>query len=97
MAMIPPMLLGLWAQWRVKNAFGKFSRIRATSNVSGADAARRVLTGAQIHNVEVVEIDSMASPARCINEPSIAALGIAAHEAGHPIHDYLFLMSRDRD
>jgi len=94
---IVPLLLGLWAQWRVKNAFGKYSQVRATSNVSGAEAAREVLAAAQISDVEVVEIDSMlgdhydpANKRLCLsssvyNTPSVAALGIAAHEAGHAI------------
>src|SRR4030095_12907318 len=95
--LIVPLLLGFWAQWRVKNAFGKYSQVRATSNVSGAQAAREVLAAAQISDVEVVEIDSMlgdhydpSSKRLCLssavyNTPSVAALGIAAHEAGHAI------------
>jgi Zn-dependent membrane protease YugP len=94
---IVPLLLGLWAQWRVKRAFGTYSQVRATSNVSGAEAAREVLAAAQIHDVEVVEIDSMlgdhydpSNKRLCLsssvyNTPSVAALGIAAHEAGHAI------------
>ena len=94
---IIPMLLGLWAQWRVKSAFGKFSRVRANSNISGADAAREVLAAAQIRDVEVVEINGMlgdhydpTTKRLCLSsavyhEPSIASLGIAAHEAGHAI------------
>jgi Zn-dependent membrane protease YugP len=94
---IVPMLLGLWAQWRVKSAFGTFSQVRATSNVTGADAAREVLSAAQIRDVEVVEINDMLGdhydPSHkrlCLssavyNTPSVAALGIAAHEAGHAI------------
>ena len=92
-----PIALGLLAQWHVKSAFGKYSAIRASSNVSGADAARQVLATEQIHDVEVVEIDSMlgdhydpSTKRLCLSsavyrEPSIAALGIAAHEAGHAI------------
>jgi Zn-dependent membrane protease YugP len=91
------MLLGLWAQFRVKSAFGRYSQMRAHSNMSGADAAREVLSAAQIHDVEVVEINGMLGdhydPAHkrlCLSTdvyrtPSVAALGIAAHEAGHAI------------
>lgn len=94
---IVPMLLGLWAQWRVKSAFGHYSQVRASSNISGADAARQVLAASQIRDVEVVEIDSMlgdhydpTTKRLCLSsvvyhEPSIASLGIAAHEAGHAI------------
>ena len=92
-----PLALGLLAQWRVKSAFGKYSVIRASSNISGADAARQVLAAEQIRDVDVVEIDSMlgdhydpSTKRLCLSsavyhEPSVAALGIAAHEAGHAI------------
>jgi Zn-dependent membrane protease YugP len=92
-----PMLLGLWAQARVRSAFGKYSQIRASSNITGAEAAREVLAAAQINDVEVVEINDMLGdhydPTRkrlCLSSdvyhtPSLAALGIAAHEAGHAI------------
>jgi Zn-dependent membrane protease YugP len=94
---IVPALLGLWAQMRVSGAFKKWSRVRATSNITGAEAARAVLQAAQIHDVDVVEINDflgdhydpmkkrlcLSSPV--FNTPSVAALGIAAHEAGHAI------------
>ncbi len=92
-----PMLLALWAQYRVKSAFGTYSNVRATSNITGAEAAREVLAAAQIDDVEVVEINDMlgdhydpTSKRLCLSTdvyhtPSVAALGIAAHEAGHAI------------
>jgi len=91
------MLLGLWAQWRVKHAFSRYSQVHAASNLTGAEAARDVLAAAQIDDVEVVEINDMLGdhydPAHkrlCLSSdvyrtPSVAALGIAAHEAGHAI------------
>src|SRR5688572_4074587 len=94
---IVPLVLGLWAQFRVKRAFGRYSQMRAHSNMSGAEAAREVLAAAQIDDVEVVEINDMLGdhydPTRkrlCLSSdvyrtPSVAALGIAAHEAGHAI------------
>ncbi|MDB6154165.1 MAG: putative neutral zinc metallopeptidase [Chthoniobacteraceae bacterium] len=92
-----PMLLALWAQFRVKSAFGTYSKVRATSNITGAEAAREVLSAAQIYDVEVVEINDMlgdhydpTSKRLCLSSdvyhtPSVAALGIAAHESGHAI------------
>ncbi len=94
---IIPMLIGLWAQMKVKSAFGKYSQIRATSNITGAEAAQRVLDAAGIHDVEVKEINGFLGDhydpihkRLCLSTdvyhtPSIAALGIAAHEAGHAI------------
>lgn len=92
-----PLLLGLYAQMRVSGAFGKYKKVRATSNVTGAQAAREILAAAKIHDVEVREINDMLGdhydPVHkrlCLssdvyNTPSVAALGIAAHECGHAI------------
>lgn len=100
---IIPMLLGLWAQFRVKSAFGKWSQYAASSGVTGAQAAEAVLRSAGIHDVEVQPIETMLgdhydpSHKRLCLSPgvyqsnSVAALGIAAHEAGHAIqhaHSY---------
>lgn len=92
-----PLLLGLYAQMRVTGAFGKYKRVRATSNVTGAEAARQILNAAQIHDVEVREINGMLGDhydpmhkrlclsSEVYHTPSVAALGIAAHECGHAI------------
>lgn len=92
-----PLLLALWAQSRVKGAFSQWSQFRAASNLTGAEAARAVLERAQIHDVEVLQIEDTlgdhydpANKRLCLspdvyNTPSVAALGIAAHEAGHAI------------
>ena len=92
-----PLIIGLWAQFRVSHAFKKWGEVRASSNVTGAEAAREILTAAQIHDVEVVETNDYlgdhydpTSKRLCLstgvyNTPSVAALGIAAHETGHAI------------
>lgn len=92
-----PLLLGFWAQHRVKSAFNKWKQVPATSGVTGAQAAQRILEAAGIRDVEVLEIRDMLGdhydPARkrlCLSPdvyrtPSVAALGIAAHECGHAI------------
>ena len=92
-----PLILGLYAQMRVSSAFGKYKKVAATSGVTGAQAAREILNAAQIHDVEVREINDMLGdhydPLKkrlCLStdvyhNPSVAALGIAAHEAGHAI------------
>lgn len=92
-----PIILGLWAQMRVSSAFGRWKRVAATSGVTGAQAAREILDAANIRDVEVVEINDMLGdhydPTHkrlCLSSdvyrtPSIAALGIAAHECGHAI------------
>jgi uncharacterized protein len=92
-----PLLVGLWAQMRVSSAFGRWKQVAATSGVTGAQAAREILSTANIHDVEVLEINDMLGdhydPTQkrlCLssdvyNTPSVAALGIAAHECGHAI------------
>lgn len=92
-----PLLVGIWAQFRVSHAFKKWGEVRATSNITGAEAAREILQAAQINDVEVVEINDYlgdhydpTSKRLCLssnvyNTPSVAALGIAAHETGHAI------------
>jgi len=92
-----PLILGIWAQIRVTGAFNRWGKVRATSNISGAECAREILQAAQIHDVDVVQVDGFlgdhydpASKKLCLsssvyNTPSVAALGIAAHETGHAI------------
>jgi len=94
---IVAFLLGLWAQSRVTSAFKQYSNIRTSSNLTGAEVARQILDMAQIHDVEVVQIDGMlgdhydpTSKRLCLstdvyNTPSVSAAGIAAHETGHAI------------
>jgi len=92
-----PMLIGLWAQFRVKGAFRKWGEVRATSNITGAECAREILQAAQINDVEVVETNDflgdhydpttkkLCLSTNVFNTPSVASLGIAAHETGHAI------------
>src|SRR6266849_1138078 len=92
-----PLIIGIWAQIRVSSAFSKWGKVRATSNIIGAECAREILQAAQIHDVDVVETNDFlgdhydpTSKKLCLssnvfNTPSVAALGIAAHETGHAI------------
>ena len=92
-----PLIIGLWAQFRVSNAFRKWGEVRATSNVSGAQAAREILAAAQIHDVKVIETNDFLGDhynpmdktlhlsSKVYHEPSVASLGISAHECGHAI------------
>lgn len=94
---IPPILLMLYAQSRVKNTFGKYSEVMNQRGLSGAEAARRILdlNGLQDVPIEQVEgelTDHYDPRSRTLRlstpvygSRSVAALGIAAHEAGHAI------------
>ena len=92
-----PLIIGLIAQFRVSSAFKKWGEVRATANITGAEAAREILAAAKINDVQVVETNDFLGdhydPTRkqlhlstnVYNTPSVAALGIAAHETGHAI------------
>jgi len=92
-----PLVIGIWAQIRVTSAFRKWGEVRASSNITGAECAREILQAAQIHDVDVVETNDFLGDhydprdkklhlsSSVYNTPSVAALGIAAHETGHAI------------
>lgn len=96
---LPALLLGFWAQMKVKGAFNKYSKIRSYIGLSGAEIARRMLNASGLSNVEIEETrgflsdhyDPRAKKLRLspdvYRSNSIAAAGIAAHEAGHAIQD----------
>ena len=96
---LPAMLLGLWAQFRVKGTFNKFSQVRSARGMTGAQAARSILDSAGLCNVAVERsggflsdhYDPRSKTLRLSDatfaSPSVAALGVAAHEAGHALQD----------
>lgn len=95
--MIPAFALSLWASWRVKSAFKKYSRVRAMSGLTGAQAARHMLERAGLRDVTVTRSRGMLSDhynpinktlalSEAVHDsPSVAAIGVACHEAGHAI------------
>jgi uncharacterized protein len=92
-----PLIIGIWAQFRVTSAFRKWGEVRASSNITGAECAREILQAAQINDVDVVETNDFLGDhydprdkklhlsTSVYNTPSVASLGIAAHETGHAI------------
>ena len=92
-----PLIIGIWAQIRVTGAFRKWGEVRASSNITGAECAREILQAAQINDVDVVETNDFLGDhydprdkklhlsSSVYNTPSVASLGIAAHETGHAI------------
>src|SRR5438128_11986319 len=92
-----PLIIGIWAQIRVSSVFGRWSKVRANGNITGAECAREILQAAQIRDVDVVETNDFLGDhydptkkqlhlsSSVYNTPSVAALGIAAHETGHAI------------
>ena len=99
MMIAPAMLLAAWAQWKVQSAFSHGSKIRSASGLTGAQAAKRILEAEGIYNVTIEPIAGMLSDhydpthkvlrlsSQVYGSNSIAALGVAAHEAGHAVQD----------
>lgn len=95
--MAPALLLALWAQWKVRGTYAAASEVPA--HLSGAAAARHILDSAGLQNVEIEPIagqltdhyDPSAKVLRLsegvYGSRSAAAVGIAAHEAGHALQD----------
>jgi len=94
----PGMILAMWAQARVKSAYAAGSQMRASSDVTGAEAAQMILHAHNIMNVGIEHAhggtlsDHYDPKSRVLrlsdgvyDGRSVAALGIAAHEAGHAV------------
>lgn len=103
----PPLLLGLYAQWKVKSTFSQMSEIPA--RMTGAEAARRMLDSDGLTDVGIEQVaghlsDHYDPRSRVLrlspdvyNGRSMSALGVACHEAGHAFQhaqDYLPLKIR---
>lgn len=94
---LPGMALSMWASFRVKSAFNKYSQVRTMRGMTGAQAAREMLDRAGLHNVQVGRAHgflsdhynpatrSLALSEAVYDSNSIAAVGVATHEAGHAI------------
>jgi Zn-dependent membrane protease YugP len=99
LVLAPGILVALWAQWRVSRAFSEASQIPPQSGVSGAEAAAVVMQAAGVTGVGIEPSDGYLSdhydPSEKVlrlspdvyRRRSLAALGVAAHEAGHAIQD----------
>ena len=94
---IPPLLLSMWASFKTRSAFKKYSKVRAMTGLTGAQAAERLLQQAGISDVTIVPTrgylsdhynpmtKKLALSESVYGSPSIAAVGVACHEAGHAI------------
>lgn len=92
-----PIIIGMYAQAKVSSAYEKYSRVATRSGATRRDAAAAVMQSAGIDDVQIVEIAGhltdhydptkkvLALSTENYRGRSIAALGVAAHEAGHAI------------
>src|SRR6059058_4187860 len=94
---IPALILMMWAQARTRGAYSKYSELRNMVGLSGAQVARTILDSNGLQDVVIEEVPGELSdhydPTRRVLRlspgvariPSVAAMGIAAHETGHAI------------
>lgn len=94
---IPGFLISLWATFKVNSTFKKYSNMRTYRGYTGYDAARRILDANGLSDVRIEQVaghlsdhyDPRANVIRLsssvYSSPSPAAIGVAAHEAGHAI------------
>jgi Zn-dependent membrane protease YugP len=91
------MLFGMYAQMRIRSAYAANSQIGSRGGITGREAAEAVIRSAGITNVKIIEVPGeltdhynpmtreLALSAHNYRGSSLAALGVAAHEAGHAI------------
>ncbi len=94
---IVPLLFGFYAQMRVSSAYRKNLQVQSRGRITGREAAAAVMESAGIHDVEIVEVPGqlsdhfdpvqkrLALSSKNYHGDSLAAVGVAAHEAGHAI------------
>jgi uncharacterized protein len=91
------LAISLWASWRVKAAYSKYSQVPASSGMTGAQVAAQIMAAAGIYDVEIVESNELLGDhydpmhkrlvlsSGNFRSASTAAVGVAAHETGHAI------------
>ena len=94
---IVTIAIALLAQWQVRRMYHRYSRVPATGGYTGAEVAHEILRTAGVRDVEIVEQNEMLGDhydpigrrlvlsADNYHGTSLAALGVAAHEAGHAL------------
>ena len=94
---LPGIGLSMWASWKTKSAFNKYSKVRSARGLTGAQAAEAMLQRAGIYDVTVKPTrgylsdhynpldKTLALSEATYSQPSVAAVAVACHEAGHAI------------
>ena len=97
LVLIPAMIFAFWAQIRVNSTFKKYARVPSRRGLTGAEAARRVLDANGLRHITIERVhghltdhfDPTAGVIRLSDatyaSTSVAAIGVAAHEAGHAV------------
>lgn len=97
--MIPAIALMGFASWYVRHAYNKWSQVRATSGLTGHQAAQRLISTGSLYGVQVQGTSGQLSDhydprnktlflsEGVAHSPSVAAVAISAHELGHALQD----------
>ena len=97
LVLIPAMIFAFWAQFKVNSTFNKYAKVYNRRGLTGAEAARRVLDANGLYHVTIERVhgrltdhyDPKANVIRLSDtvygSTGIAAVGVAAHEAGHAV------------
>jgi len=93
--LLPAVILAIYAQYKVRSIYTRYARVGTANGTTAAQAAKRILEGAGISDVAIKGIKGSLSDnydprgkALRLSDPesiSVAAVGVAAHEAGHAI------------
>lgn len=94
---LPAVIFALWAQFNVKSTFSKYSKIASRSGMTGFDSARRILDANGLRDVRIAHVsgdltdhynptdNTIYLSDSVYGSNSAAAIGVAAHEAGHAV------------
>ena len=93
------VVISLWASAKVRSTYSKYSKVRSMSGLTGAQAAERILHSQGLYDVRIEHISGSLTdhydPKNRVlrlsdavyGSSSVAAIGVAAHECGHAVHD----------
>jgi len=93
--LLPTLAFAIYAQWKIRSTYARYIRVESDRGITSSEAAARILEGASIRDVKIEATSRRLSdhfdPRRKLlrlsapDSASIAAIGVAAHEAGHAI------------
>jgi Zn-dependent membrane protease YugP len=96
---IPPMLLAMWAAYRVRSTFSKYAQVANAQGLSGMDVARRLMRAEGLDYLQVNQVPgsltdfynpldkSINLSQGSVMYPSVGGLAVVAHELGHALQD----------
>lgn len=95
--LIPALIFALYAQFKVNSTYAKYSKVRSSRGLTGAEVARRILDANGLFDIKVIHISGnltdnynpstgvLSLSDSTYASDSIAAIGVAAHECGHAV------------